>query len=192
MAVQSGWNALALAADNQPERTGTASPYLAPNQVFEAADAPFTLAIVSDRHFAVLAEALGAPEVAERYPDNESRLAGRRALTRRLSTVFKTENADHWVSLLGDAGLPVGHVLELIEALTDPQARHNEMIVEYDHPLAGKVRTTGSPIRLDGSPARARSMPPPLGADTRAILLEMGVDSETIEKMIDEGTAVAS
>jgi crotonobetainyl-CoA:carnitine CoA-transferase CaiB-like acyl-CoA transferase len=66
------------------------------------------------------------------------------------------------------------------------------MIVEYDHPLAGKVRTTGSPIRLDGSPARARSMPPPLGADTRAILAEMGVDSETIEKMIDEGTAVAS
>jgi crotonobetainyl-CoA:carnitine CoA-transferase CaiB-like acyl-CoA transferase len=191
MAVQSGWNALALAADTQPERTGTASPYLAPNQVFEAADAPFTLAIVSDRHFVVLAEALGMPELAERYPDNVSRMDGRRALARKLGTVFKTEKADHWVSLLGDAGLPVGHVLELVEALTDPQARHNEMIVEYDHPVAGKVRTTGSPIQLDGSPARARSMPPRLGADTRAILAEMGVDHETIDKMLIEGTAVA-
>jgi crotonobetainyl-CoA:carnitine CoA-transferase CaiB-like acyl-CoA transferase len=82
-------------------------------------------------------------------------------------------------------------VLELVEALTDPQARHNEMIVEYDHPVAGKVRTTGSPIQLDGSPARARSMPPRLGADTRAILAEMGVDHETIDKMLIEGTAVA-
>ena len=191
MAVQSGWNALALAADSQPERTGTASPYLAPNQVFEAADAPFTVAIVSDRHFAVLADALGMPELAERYPDNETRMAGRRALTRKLATVFKTEKADHWVSLLGDAGLPVGHVLELIEALSDPQARHNEMIVEYDHPVAGQVRTTGSPIHLDGSPARAGTTPPALGADTRALLRELGVDPQSIERMIEEGRAIA-
>jgi crotonobetainyl-CoA:carnitine CoA-transferase CaiB-like acyl-CoA transferase len=191
MAVQSGWNALALAADRQPDRMGTASPYLAPNQVFQAADAPFTVAIVSDRHFALLAETMDMPELAERYPDNESRMAGRPALIRKLSTVFKTEKADHWVSLLGEAGLPVGHVLDLVDALTDPQARHNEMLVEYEHPIAGKVRTTGSPIHLDGSPARAQSMPPLLGADTRAILAETGVDSATIEKMITEGTAVA-
>lgn len=192
MAVQSGWNALALAADSQPERTGTASPYLAPNQVFEAADAPFTLAIVSDRHFVVLAEALGMPELAERYPDNETRMAGRRALTRKLNTVFKTEKADHWVSLLGDAGLPVGHVLDLIEALSDPQARHNEMIVEYDHPVAGKVRTTGSPIRLDGAPARAGTTPPALGQHTRSLLRELGVDQQSVERMIAEGRAIAT
>ena len=192
MAVQSGWNALALAADAQPDRTGTASPYLAPNQVFEAADAPFTLAIVSERHFHLLVEALGLPDLAGAYPDNQTRMAKRQALTRKLSTVFKTEKADHWVSLLGDVGLPVGHVLELVEALTDPQARHNEMVVEYDHPLAGKVRTTGSPIHMDGAPARARSMPPTLGSHTRAILAEMGVDDATIDQMISGGTAKAS
>jgi crotonobetainyl-CoA:carnitine CoA-transferase CaiB-like acyl-CoA transferase len=191
MAVQSGWNALALAADSQPERTGTASPYLAPNQVFAAADGPFTLAVVSDRHFAVLAEALAMPELAERYPDNETRMAGRQALTRKLSAVFKTEKADHWVSLLGEAGLPVGHVLGLVEALTDPQARHNEMLVEYDHPVAGRVRTTGSPIHLDGSPARGGSMPPSLGAHTRALLAELGVDEGSIEEMVESGRAVA-
>jgi crotonobetainyl-CoA:carnitine CoA-transferase CaiB-like acyl-CoA transferase len=191
IAVQSGWNALALAADTQPERTGTGSPYLTPNQVFEAADAPFTLAVVSDRHFAALAEALGMPELAAEYPDNETRMAKRRAMTRKLSAVFKTEKADHWVSLLGETGLPVGHVLDLIGALTDPQARHNEMIVVFDHPVAGKVRTTGSPIRLDGAPARAGSMPPALGADTRSILAEMGVDEGSIEEMVESGRAVA-
>jgi crotonobetainyl-CoA:carnitine CoA-transferase CaiB-like acyl-CoA transferase len=192
MAVQSGWNALAFATGEQPERTGTASPYLAPNQVFEAADFPFTLAIVSDRHFRVLAETLGLPDLADAYPTNDERMANRDKLTRRLGRLFKTEKADHWVSLLEDAGLPVGHVLTLTEALSDPQARHNQMIVEYQHPVAGRVEVTGSPIHVDGAPARARAMPPTLGQHTRELLAEAGVDAETIEQMVEAGTAIVS
>lgn len=192
MAVQSTWNALAFDSDSQPERTGTASPFLAPNQVFEAADAPFTLAIVSDRHFEVLAQTIGLPDLAAEFPSNEVRMAKRAALARKLTQVFKTEKADHWVSLLGESGLPVGHVLTLTEALSDPQARHNEMVVEYEHPVAGTVRTTGSPIRIDGSAARASAMPATLGQHTRSILREMGVDADTIEQMAFAGTAVVS
>ena len=192
MAVQSTWNALAFDADSQPERTGTASPFLAPNQVFEAADAPFTLAIVSDRHFEVLAQTIGLPDLAAEFPSNEVRMARRAALARKLAQLFKTQKADHWVSLLGEAGLPVGHVLSLTEALSDPQARHNEMVVEYEHPVAGTVRTTGSPIRIDGSAARASAMPATLGQHTRPILREMGVDPDTIERMAVAGIAVVS
>lgn len=192
MAVQSGWNALAFAADAQPDRTGTASPYLAPNQVFQAAERPFTLAIVSDRHFRLLAETIEHPELVDAYPTNRERIANREALARKLTRVFRTEKADHWVSLLGKAGLPVGRVLNLTEALSDPQALHNEMIVEYNHPIAGKVRTTGSPIHIDGLPARADSMPATLGQHTRELLNEMGVDPATIEQMVEAGTAVVS
>jgi crotonobetainyl-CoA:carnitine CoA-transferase CaiB-like acyl-CoA transferase len=192
MAVQSGWNALAFATGKQPERTGTASPYLAPNQVFEAADAPFTLAIVSDRHFRVLAETLEMPDLADAYPTNDERIANRDKLARKLGRLFKTEKADHWVSLLDDAGLPVGHVLTLTEALSDPQARHNQMIVEYQHPVAGKVEVTGSPIHVDGAPARSAGMPPSLGQHTRSLLAEAGVDAKTIEQMVEAGTAIVS
>jgi crotonobetainyl-CoA:carnitine CoA-transferase CaiB-like acyl-CoA transferase len=192
IAVQSAWNALAFATGEQPERVGTASPYVAPSQVFEAADGPFTLAVVSDRHFRVLAESLGLTDLVDAFPSNEVRRAKREALARKLGTVFKTEKADHWVSLLGEAGLPVGHVLTLTEALTDPQARHNEMVVEYEHPVAGTVKATGSPIHIGGAPARADTAPATLGQHTRPILREMGVDPDTIEKMIEFGTAVVS
>jgi crotonobetainyl-CoA:carnitine CoA-transferase CaiB-like acyl-CoA transferase len=192
MAVQSGWNALAFATDEQPERTGTASPYVAPSQVFDAADRAFTLAIVSDRHFALLADALGQPDLATDYPTNEDRMAHRDALARKLTRLFKTEEADHWVGLLGDAGLPVGHVLTLAEAFQDPQARHNQMTVEFEHPVAGRTRTTGSPIHVDGSPALSTSVPATLGQHTRSLLHEFGVDSGTVEEMVDSGTAVAS
>lgn len=192
MAVQAAWNALAFVTGEQPERVGTASPYVAPSQVFEAADGPFTLAVVSDRHFELLAETLGLPDLVHDYPGNEQRMAHHETLARKLTKVFKTETADHWVGLLGDAGLPVGHVLTLSEAFQDPQARHNQMSVVYDHPVAGPVKTTGSPIHIDGAPARAAQMPATLGQHTRGLLRELGLDPETIEQMVEAGTAVVS
>lgn len=192
MAVQSGWNAINFSSHKQPERTGTASPFLAPNQVFEAADGPFTLAIVSDRHFELLCDAIERPDLARDYPKNEDRMNDRDSLIRKLSRVFKTEEAEYWIELLEQAGLPVGRVLTITEAFDDPQARYHDMLVEFDHPVAGHVRTTGSPLRIDGAQARAAAQPPLLGQHTRAILKEMGVDSATIETMIEEGRAVAS
>lgn len=192
MAVQSGWNALAFAGHAQPERTGTASPFLAPNQVFEAADGVFTLAIVSDRHFELLCDAIERADLAESYPTNAERLASLDSLVRKLSRVFKTEGVEYWITLLEQAGLPVGRVLTIPEAFDDPQARHHEMLVEFEHPTAGHVRTTGSPLRIDDSQARATALPPTLGQHTRAILHEMGVDDATIETMVDEGRAVSS
>lgn len=191
LAVQSGWNALAFTNHRQPERTGTASPFLAPNQVFEAADGHFTLAIVSDRHFELLCDAIERGDLAGAYPTNEERMADRESLTRKLSRVFKAEGVEYWIDLLERAGLPVGRVLTIAEAFDDPQARHHGMLVEFEHPKAGHVRTTGSPLRIDGGQARAQAIPPTLGQHTRAILSELGVDEATIEKMIEEGRAVS-
>ncbi|MEA1903489.1 MAG: CoA transferase [Actinomycetota bacterium] len=192
MAVQSGWNAIGFVTHSQPERTGTASPFLAPNQVFKAADGPFTLAIVSDRHFALLADALERQDLVDDFSTNEARMESRDSLTRKLNLVFKKDKAEYWIDLLGQAGLPIGRVLTLAEAFDDPQARHHEMLYEFDHPVAGHVRSTGSPIRIDGAPARADSLPPVLGQDTRSVLGELGVDPATIDKMIAEGTAVVA
>jgi crotonobetainyl-CoA:carnitine CoA-transferase CaiB-like acyl-CoA transferase len=191
MAVQSGWNALALAGGTQPDRTGTASPFLTPNQVFMASDAPFTLAIVSDRHFELLADALERPDLVEDYPTNALRTASRQTLVRKLARVFATKEAEHWISLLGQAGLPAGRILNLLQALDDPQARHHGMRLGFDHPVAGPVTTTGSPMRVDDQPAVSTSTPPMLGEHTKPILRELGVDAETVAKMVAEGRAVA-
>ena len=192
MAVQSGWNAIGFVGNTQPKRTGTASPFLTPNQAFDAADGVFTLAIVSDRHFALLADALERSDLAADYPTNEDRMMERDALIEKLKGVFRAEPVEYWIELLGQAGLPVGRVLTLAEAFEDPQARHHDMLVEFEHPVAGQVCTTGSPIRIDGSAARSADLPPVLGQHTRAVLAEVGVDPERIDQMLEEGRAVAS
>lgn len=189
MAVQSGWNAIAFANRRQPDRTGTASPFLAPNQVFDASDGPFTLAVVSDAHFERLANALERPDLVSDLPTNEDRMANRESLVRKLQRVFKTKRAEHWIGLFEEVGLPVGRVLTISEAFDDPQARHHGMLVEFEHPAAGHVRTTGSPIRLDDEQARTERLPPVLGQHTRDILAETGVEEETIDKLIEDGRA---
>lgn len=164
LAVQGGWMALAFASDAQPLKTGTASPFLAPNRAFATADGHMTVAIVADSHFVRLCEAIERTDLAETHPTNDDRMRGREALEHELSVVFSTQPTDHWIDLLAPLGIPVGRVLTLPETWVDPQVRHNEMVVAYDHPKAGRVRAVGSPIRIDGEPARS-SLPPPVIGD---------------------------
>lgn len=192
IAVQSGWMALYLASGRQPERTGTASPYLAPNQVFSAADGPFALAVVSDPHFHRLADVLGRPDLVERFPDNDTRMARRDELVATLEEVFAGAPAEEWVGRLGGAGLPVGRVLDLDGVLADPQVRHNQMIVDVDHPSAGTVRSVGSPLRVDRRPARSEVPAPRLGEHSGRILAELGADPAVVATLVRSGAVVVS
>ncbi len=163
IAVQAGWNAIAFATDAQPEKTGTASPYLAPNRMFKTSDGRFVIAIVSDRHFEIMCEALDRVDLIEPFLGNDVRLAERQRLESILEPIFASETTSHWLELFNDAGLPCGRVLTLPEVWDDPQVRHNEMVYTYEHPAAGPVRGLGSPIRIDGRQARSQTPPPELG-----------------------------
>jgi crotonobetainyl-CoA:carnitine CoA-transferase CaiB-like acyl-CoA transferase len=178
IAVQGGWNALAFHAGTQPPKTGTASPFLAPNQAFPTADGHLTVAIVSDRHFRILCDALAHPDLAARYPTNEERLAGRDALAAELGTVFRTKSTDEWLAVLAPLGMPVGRVRSLPEVFADPQVRHNEMVVDLQHPALGTVAVTGSPLRFDGGQAMTTRPPPRLGEHTAEIFAELGLSSD--------------
>ncbi len=161
IAVQGGWNALGFHAGTQPPRIGTESIFTAPNQIFRTADGHMALAIISDEHFARLCDALATDDLARSFPTNEDRMAHRGELANRLQPLFESRPTDHWFELL--EGLPIGRVLTLPEVWDDPQVAHNEMVVEYDHPIAGAIRVIGSPIRVDGAATTSPVPPPTLG-----------------------------
>lgn len=192
LAVQSGWWALYFARDEQPERTGTASPYLAPNQVFTTSDGHFALAIVSDRHFEILCRELGRSDLAERYPTNQARMDHRSKLVSELEQIFQDRPSEEWVRRLGTAGLPVGRLLDLSGVAADPQVRHNRMVIETDHPRAGRTRGVGSPLRVDGAPALASRPAPALGGDSRSVLTDLGADEAEIDRLVEGGAVVVS
>lgn len=162
IAVQGGWNAIAFHHGDQPARIGTASIFTSPNQVFATADGHIALAIISDDHFSRLCDALGLAELAEAFPSNDERMTAVDELRAVLSPIFIENSSQYWIDELVGIGLPIGRVLTYPEVWDDPQVEHNEMIVEMEHPTAGRVRVVGSPIRIDGRPTTSRRPPPVL------------------------------
>ncbi len=182
--VQSGWNALYFATGDQPPRTGTASPVTAPNQTFATSDGHLNLAIVSDRHFVRACELLDLQKLLsdERFSSNEARVVHRNELAFLIQEVLAVKPTDHWMELLGGAGLPVGRILTLPQVFSDPQVIHNQMVLTREG-----MTTQGSPLRSEGSVLMADRPPPALGEHTAAIAAELGVAGSRLERMISDG-----
>ena len=192
MAVQAGWNAQFFATGEQPRRTGTASPVTAPNQTLRTGDGHINLAVVSDRHFGILCRLLGLDGLIDdaRYSDNRARVENREPLADVLEAVLGRNTTEHWMEVLSGAGLPTGRLLDLPSVFDDPQVIHNQMLVEMSHQVAGTIRVTGSPVRLDGQPARATVPPPVLGQDSRRVLLEAGISESQVDRLVVEGSVI--
>ena len=58
-----------------------------------------------------------------------------------------------------------------------------EMVVEVEHPVVGKMKTLGIPVKLSETPGNVRRAAPTLGQDTREILEELNYTDEEIESM---------
>ena len=72
-----------------------------------------------------------------------------------------------------------------------PQVAANGTLVEYDHPLAGRLRQARPAIRFEGSPSSIRRGGSVLGADTREVLAEAGIEEGEVEAAIAGGAAGA-
>jgi crotonobetainyl-CoA:carnitine CoA-transferase CaiB-like acyl-CoA transferase len=92
------------------------------------------------------------------------RLANRDALRPVLSAEFARRTTAEWIERLR-GHVPIAPVYSVEEALEDEQVLAREMVVEIAHPVFGRIRETGCPIKIDG--VRPRYAPAaPLGADT--------------------------
>ncbi|MCK4273309.1 MAG: CoA transferase, partial [Dehalococcoidales bacterium] len=74
------------------------------------------------------------------------------------------------------------------EILEDEQAVVNNFYTDIDHPVTGKARLLNSPVQFSGTPARIKSVAPPVGAHTEEVLLELGYSWEEIAQFKEQGT----
>lgn len=130
-------------------RIGNRHPFLAPFDVFECADGHVAICCGNDHLFGQLCEALGRPDLAAdpRYLDNTSRLESVAVLKKTLEDVLRTRCVSHWLGALQAAGVPVGPLLNISEAIQHPQTRARNMLIE-----AGGLKMAGNPIKISGYP----------------------------------------
>ena len=165
-----------LASGAVPERTGNDHPIRAPYGLFAAADGPIAVAPSTEVTYRRLIATLGLEAITSdpRFADNATRMANRAPLRAAIEAVTRTMPQAHWIAVLNAAGVPCGPLLTLPQALADPQVSHEEMVLDVDHPGRGTVRMPGFPLKLSQTPLTVRRPAPELGADTTAVLAEIG------------------
>ncbi|ANN69642.1 CaiB/BaiF CoA-transferase family protein [Bordetella bronchialis] len=172
-----------------PGPSGSAHVLTAPYQAFPTATTWIIIGGANEKNWARIAQTLGQPQWIEdpRFAFNRDRMANREELTRLISAILVQRPAEHWLSELDRAGVPAGPVHSVGEALSHPQTLARDMVVEQEHPQAGKIRTVGMPVKFSATPAHYHRAAPRLGEDTRAILAEHGYDAARIQALLDAG-----
>ncbi len=179
-----------LVSGQDAKRYGNAHPNVVPYQVFQAKDKPVSLASANPSQFRKLCELAGRPDLPEdpRFRTNADRLANREELVAIIGALFEQRNANEWVTLLNENGVPAGPINTVAQAFADPQVQALGIVQSLPHPTAGDVPFVRSPIELSETPVGPRTAPPLLGADTDAILRDvLGLDAERIAALRGEG-----
>ncbi len=178
-----------FATGQQPLRTGNDHALASPYGLFEATDGQVAIAPSNDTFYFKLLEALDLADLKS-HPDfrsNEARFEHRVAINAQINARTRTRSVEHWIELLNRVGVPCGRVLDLRQVFDDPQTRHQQMRITIDHPRHGKLDVLGFPIKFSDDPCRMHLPPPLLGADTDAILAELGIDSDSVADLRTRG-----
>jgi len=161
-----------FATGKVPERMGSAHPNIVPYQCFETKDGKYiNIAIGNDRLWTSLCKVLGLKKLVQdpRFATNPKRVKNRNELISMLTKVFSTKIRDEWLEILGRE-IPCGPVYTMDEIFSDPQVLHRGMLVEIDHPVAGKIKQIGVPMKFSETLGEIKAPPPLLGQHTEEIL----------------------
>jgi crotonobetainyl-CoA:carnitine CoA-transferase CaiB-like acyl-CoA transferase len=91
------------------------------------------------------------------------------------------------VQILLNAGIPAGPILNYEEALASEQVKAREAVMEFDHPVEGRVKSIGFPVKLSHTIQRIRRPPPLLGQHNDEIFEELGIPLELREQLNSQG-----
>jgi crotonobetainyl-CoA:carnitine CoA-transferase CaiB-like acyl-CoA transferase len=174
---------------NTPRATGSAHRLGAPYQAFRCADGHINVGADGTRHWPVFCKVLGIPELVDdpMFATNTERLANLPELVRRIEERTTREPRAYWLETLEEAGIPAGPINSVPEALSDPQAKARDMVVEVEHPTLGTLKALGPVVKLSDTPAQVALAAPDLGQHTDEVLDELGIDKDEREVLRGEG-----
>jgi crotonobetainyl-CoA:carnitine CoA-transferase CaiB-like acyl-CoA transferase len=133
------------------------------------ADGRLTMAPGTGQQVKAAMAVAGHPEWKDELVQIRDREALASRLLELLEPVLVTDTTERWVERFRAAAVPVAPVLDPAGHLADPQVRHNELYVEYQHPDHGQVRAVRYPVRMAATPAVAPAPYPALDEHGDAI-----------------------
>jgi crotonobetainyl-CoA:carnitine CoA-transferase CaiB-like acyl-CoA transferase len=178
-----------FATGEEPARTGNDHAIVAPYGMFRTRDGEVALAPSQEQSYQRLIDALGLDELRadRRFATNDLRVRNRAAINAAIEARLVSETTEYWIDKLNAAGVPCGRVMGLGEVFADPQTVDQQMVLSQEHPGHGTVRMLGFPIKFREAPCALRHPAPEIGADTDAVLAELGYSAAEIATLREGG-----
>jgi len=162
--------------------TGSAHILTAPYQAFATRDGWINVGGANQANWERIARVIGRPELVAdpRFATNRARMVHRAELTELIGAALRARSSAEWIRELEAAGVPVGPVNQIGDMLVDPQVAAREMVIEVDHPRAGRTRALGMPIKFSETRADLGRPAPLLGQHSREVLDQLGYSAAEI------------
>ncbi len=192
---QTYWqSAIFFATGVNPGPTGSAHILTAPYQAFPTKDGWINVGGANQSNWERIVKVIGRPELAEdaRFRTNGDRMKNLAALTPLIAERLLSRPSAEWILEFEAAGVPAGPVNKIGEMLGDPQVAARAMVLEVDHPRAGRVKTLGTPIKFSATPGEVTRAAPVLGEHTREVLEGLGYTSAEIDHLRNEGAVLVA
>ena len=184
------WHAaIHFATGESPGPTGSAHLLAAPYQAFRASDGWINIGGANQANWERITDVLGHPEWRgdPRFATNSARMRHLGALTAAMDAVLAAKTKAEWIEAFDAAGVPIGPVHTIGEALAHPQTLARAMVIDLVHPEAGATKALGCPIHFSATPTQITRSAPLLGEHTREVLREYGYDDAAIDVFVSDG-----
>lgn len=174
---------------NNPQRVGNSHPTSVPFGTFPTYDGEIIITCSRDSAFYDLCRAMGREDMIEdaKFSKAEARRQHKQELTEEIIKFTKSRTLDECSKILGENGVSYGRINTMKMICADPQIAVRNMLVEAEHPIAGKYKMAGNPIKFANYPDITYGPAPMLGQHTREILhnyLEM--EDAEIDSLLEE------
>lgn len=148
--------------------------------VYETADGRYmTLAALEPKFWQAFCEVVEREDLLDSAYDSDA--------VGEVRVVFRQRTQAEWTEVFGDVDACCEPVQTVAEALDDPQIEARDMLIEKEHPGAGRLRQFGASVKFSGAEADVSRRAPTLGEHTGEILTALGYSAEEIAALREDG-----
>lgn len=172
------------------ERSGGALPGIAPSNTYPTGDGAYVvIAGNSDPIFKRLMAAIGRSDLGEdpAFAHNDGRAIQCNLLDEAISQWSSRHPIDFVLDTLEKAEVPAGRIYSVADIIADPHYLARGMILDADLPGGASVKMPGIVPKMSDTPGNVNWQGPSLGQHTQAVLGDLGLSEETIQRLKDGG-----
>jgi len=183
-------NMIYLVEGRIPQRIGNRYESTYPYDSFKATDGSLVIGTANDKLWQILCKEMERPDLAakEEWARVRDRVREHAAVKIEVENWTKQHPVAELVDRLLAAGVPAAPIYDIAQVVADPHiGGAREMFVDIEHPVAGKMKITGSHIKLSETPTSIRKPSPALGENNSEIYGgRLGLSEAELQVLKDE------